>query len=106
MTDPKVIERVVMEGRCYDVEITAVHGGEPMSDGSHVGPASAITYDLVMHTDEGDIPVPGATPGNRRWPDSVDTVSAGPDDPVGVSYRGDEVRFIIVEFPRIDEVCA
>ena len=86
--------------------VLKVNGGAPLPGGGAFGPASAITYDIVVHFQDQDQIFAGVTPANPRYPDAVDTISALPNAPVGFcNTLGGAVDFIIPEMVRIDQEC-
>jgi len=96
-----------MIDQTYSAEVLRANGGT-FSDpetGHTYGPASSITYDIILHTANGDQIVEGVVPANERWDDEIDTRAAKPGTPVGIVYRGNVMLFVIPEKARTTERC-
>lgn len=67
--------------------------------GANPGPASGITYKIVVNDQLGQTTYNGVKPSNSRVPDAIDTKAADVSSGVWVFYLGGKAHFLIPEFP-------
>ncbi len=72
--------------------ITGVNGTNP-------GPASGITYAVLVNEANGTVTYAGVVPSNSRPPDSIDTRGATLNSGVWVYTLAGKTHFLIPEWP-------
>jgi hypothetical protein len=91
----------------YTARVLHVNGGvysDPVT-GALYGPASSITYDVIVRGGENELIFRDITPYGRWIPDTIDTRAAVAGTPVGLDLMGTEFAFFIPEGALIDEEC-
>ena len=69
--------------------------------GDRAGLADDITYDVLIHFDDGDRVIPKIKPSNDR--PAVEILPASIGAPVTIHWRGDIMVFSIVEQPKYED---
>ena len=83
-----------LRDRDVSAEISAVFG----TDAEGIGPVELVFYSVGLHGEFGTLTFENVRPSHIRIvPEGTEIVAARLGDPVGVSWRGNEIRFTIQE---------
>lgn len=96
----------MISGPPTGANVVSAQGVDLVAPGLYGGPASLITYTVVVHWPGGDTFQSGVVPMQQRIPDTIDTIAALPGTPVGINNpHGRVLEFTIPELPRMTEEC-